>query len=124
LLVGSGLSRAAQIPTGWEITLDLLRRVGLLKGVPDQADWVAWYRNSYKKNPDYSELLSALASTPDERRAILHRYIDASPEDIEQASRVPTTWQWNDAGSEHTFKRAGQGFEGDREEEGFACLTG
>ena len=49
MLVGSGLSRAAQIPTGWEITLDLLRRVGLLKGVPDQADWVAWYRSSYKK---------------------------------------------------------------------------
>lgn len=28
LLLGSGLSSAAQIPTGWEITLDLVRRVG------------------------------------------------------------------------------------------------
>ena len=26
VLVGSGLSRAAEIPTGWEITLDLIRR--------------------------------------------------------------------------------------------------
>jgi hypothetical protein len=28
LLLGSGLSRAANIPTGWEITLDLIRRIG------------------------------------------------------------------------------------------------
>lgn len=27
LLLGSGLFRAAEIPTGWEITLDLIRRV-------------------------------------------------------------------------------------------------
>ena len=35
LLLGSGLSRSAGIPTGWEITLDLIRRVGALKGVKD-----------------------------------------------------------------------------------------
>lgn len=33
LLVGSGLSRAAEIPTGWEITLDLVRRVAAAQGV-------------------------------------------------------------------------------------------
>jgi hypothetical protein len=27
VLLGSGLSRSAEIPTGWEITLDLVRRV-------------------------------------------------------------------------------------------------
>jgi hypothetical protein len=32
LLVGSELSSAAHIPTGWEITLDLVRRAGLLQG--------------------------------------------------------------------------------------------
>lgn len=90
LLLGSGLSSAAQIPTGWEITLDLLRRVGALQGVPEQPDWAAWYRSNSKKDPDYSELLSTLASTTDERRAILHHYIDASPDDIEQNRRVPT----------------------------------
>jgi hypothetical protein len=26
VLLGSGLSRAARVPTGWEITLDLVRR--------------------------------------------------------------------------------------------------
>jgi hypothetical protein len=33
LLLGSGLSRAADIPTGWEITLNLIRRVAMAEGV-------------------------------------------------------------------------------------------
>lgn len=32
LVLGSGVSRAAEIPTGWEITLDPTRRLGLLEG--------------------------------------------------------------------------------------------
>jgi hypothetical protein len=90
LLVGSGLSSAAHIPTGWEITLDLVRRTGLLQGVTEQPDWVVWYRGQFKKEPEYSDLLNALAPTADERRAILHRYIEATPEDIEQNRKVPT----------------------------------
>lgn len=31
-LVGSGVSRAAKIPTGWEITLDLIRRLAAVRG--------------------------------------------------------------------------------------------
>ena len=38
LLLGSGISRAAQIPTGWEITLDLVRRLALLENVEEQVD--------------------------------------------------------------------------------------
>ena len=36
VLLGSGVSRAAQIPTGWEITLDLIRRVAAAQGVSEQ----------------------------------------------------------------------------------------
>jgi hypothetical protein len=90
LLLGSGLSSTAQIPTGWEITMDLVRRVGLLQGATEQADWVAWYQTKFKKEPEYSDLLSTLAPTADERRSILHRYIEATPEDVEQKRRVPT----------------------------------
>lgn len=32
LLLGSGVSRAAKIPTGWEITLDLVRKLANLHG--------------------------------------------------------------------------------------------
>jgi len=41
VLLGSGLSRAAEIPTGWEITLDLIRRVALAQGTEEQPDRAA-----------------------------------------------------------------------------------
>ncbi len=90
LLVGSGLSRAAGIPTGWEVTLDLVRRVGLLKGVKNPSDWVEWYGSAFGKEPGYSDLLDQLSTSPMERRAILHRYIVATPEDLQQGRRTPT----------------------------------
>lgn len=90
LLLGSGISRAAGIPTGWEITLDLIRRVALVQGVNEQADWAAWYRKKAKKEPDYSALLEELGASPEERRSILHSYIEPTQEDREEGRKVPT----------------------------------
>ena len=90
LLLGSGLSRSAEIPTGWEITTDLVRRVATAEKVEEQDDWAQWYRDKHGKEPDYSELLGALASTPAERRSILHSYIEPDEEDREEGRKVPT----------------------------------
>lgn len=84
LLIGSGLSRAAGIPTGWEITLDLVRRVAVLKGEDTAGDPAAWYAKTYGEEPNYSVLLDALASTPAERRAVLHTYIEPQGEGAER----------------------------------------
>jgi len=89
ILVGSGLSRAAGIPTGWEITLDLTRQLAALDGVTEHDDWASWYRDKYGKEPSYSEILDALASTQAERRAILHGFIDAPEgDDTRRATRA------------------------------------
>lgn len=80
VLVGSGLSRSAGISTGWEITLDLVRRYAAVKGVMESEDWPAWYKAQAGSEPNYSELLDALAATPSERREILHGYIEPQPE--------------------------------------------
>lgn len=90
LLLGSGLSRAAEIPTGWEITLDLIRRVARSQGVEDQPDWAAWHRQQSGRDPDYSALLQELASSPEERRSILHSYIEPTEEDREEGRKIPT----------------------------------
>ena len=90
LLLGSGLSRAAQIPTGWEITLDLTRRVGVLEGAEPQADWAAWHQLRFGEEPSYSKLLDALSDTSAERRSILHGYIDPSETDLDTGARQPT----------------------------------
>lgn len=89
-VIGSGLSRAAQIPTGWEITLDLIRRVAIAQGEEEQANWVTWYREKTGKEPDYSELVSELGLSAAERRAILHSYIEPTTEDREEGRKLPT----------------------------------
>jgi hypothetical protein len=76
ILVGSGLSRAAGIPTGWEITIDLIRHLAALDNVNEHDDWAQWYREKYGKEPSYSEIIAEMAATSAERRAVLHRYID------------------------------------------------
>jgi len=90
LLLGSGLSRAAQIPTGWDITLDLTRRVAALEGVYAQPNWAAWHQERFGAPPSYSKLLDALSNTAAERRSILHSYIEPSGQDLETGARRPT----------------------------------
>ena len=90
LLLGSGISRAAEIPTGWEITLDLIRRVAEANGVNDEQDWAKWYAETEGKEPDYSDLLAKLAVTQSERRAILHGYIEPNNTDKDEGRKVPT----------------------------------
>lgn len=87
LLLGSGLSRSAGVPTGWEITLDLIRRLASVQGVADQLDWSTWYREQYKQEPSYSDILDAVATAPAERRAIIHGYIEAG---VDEEIRQPT----------------------------------
>lgn len=89
MLLGSGLSRSAGIPTGWEITLDLIRRLGALDGLTDHDDWPKWYVEKYGKVPSYSEILDSLASTQAERRSILQSYIEAaSGEEVRQPTKA------------------------------------
>lgn len=90
VLLGSGLSRSAEIPTGWEITLDLVRRVATAQGVEAQPDWAKWYREKTGEEPNYSVLLEDIASSPDERRAILHRYIEPDEQDRDEGRKIPT----------------------------------
>jgi len=64
LLVGPGISRAAEIPTGWDITLDLVRRVAVTEGVTEPTDWHAWHVERFGVEPGYLALLDALSSSP------------------------------------------------------------
>jgi hypothetical protein len=90
VLIGSGVSRAAHIPTGWEITLDLIRRVATAQGVEEQPDWAAWYRKETGEEPNYSALLEELALSAEERRSILHSYIEPNDQDRLEKRKVPT----------------------------------
>ncbi len=90
LLLGSGISRSAGIPTGWEITLDLIKRVAQANGVTDVTNWEAWYKETKQQDPSYSNILEELASTSSERRSILNTYIEPIAGEISEKKKVPT----------------------------------
>jgi hypothetical protein len=90
LLLGSGVSRAASVPTGWDVTLDLVRRVAKLAGEDPGADPAAWYQARYGAAPDYSRLLDTIAPAPAERRQVLHGYFEPTEDEREQGLKQPT----------------------------------
>ena len=90
VLVGSGISRAAKIPTGWEITLDLVRKLAALQGDTVEADPETWYREKFGKEPDYSNLLEDLAKTQTERQQLLRSYWEPNEQEREEGDKQPT----------------------------------
>ena len=90
LLLGSGLSSAAGIPTGWDITLDLIRKIAVATKQDCGADPAGWYRETYKSEPDYSSMLDTLAKTPSDRTNLLRGYFEATAEESDQGLKEPT----------------------------------
>ena len=91
VLVGSGISRAAEIPTGWEITLNLVCKLAILRGETAEPDPVAWYRENFRTEPDYSELLEHLARMPAERQQLLRSYWEPNEQERAEGKKQPTT---------------------------------
>lgn len=90
LLLGSGVSRAARIPTGWEVVLDLVRKLAAAQGADCEPDPAAWFQAQYGEEPGYSRLLDALAKTPAERAQILRAYFEPSEEERRDGAKSPT----------------------------------
>lgn len=90
LLLGSGISRSAQIPTGWEITLDLIRKAAVLSGENCNPDPALWYEQKFGAAPDYSELLDKMARTPSERQLLLRGYIEPTEAERARSVKQPT----------------------------------
>lgn len=90
LLLGSGTSRASGIPTGWEMVLDLVRKLAKLEGEicdPDPADW---FRKKHGEEPDYSKLLDGIAKTSAERQQLLRSYFEPTEEERGQGLKLPS----------------------------------
>src|SRR5215210_7210506 len=81
LLLGSGVSRSAGIPTGWGVVEDLITRIASLSGEEPLPDPETWFREKFGEKPSYSNLLDQLAKTPPERNQILRAYFEPDQED-------------------------------------------
>lgn len=96
MLLGSGISRAAQVPTGWEVVLDLIYKVAVLHGEDAsgeaRADPEGWWHGQGHGDPRYDTLLEALAPSVNARRDLLHAYFEPV-DDAEREAGIkrPTT---------------------------------
>ena len=90
LLIGSGVSKSAQIPTGWDITRDLIRQLAAASGESAEPDPEEWYREKYEEAPDYSKLIDGLAKTQAERQQLLRPYFEPNEQEREEGTKQPT----------------------------------
>ena len=90
LLLGSGISRDSGIPTGWEVVLDLIRKVAKLEGEDCEPDPADWFRKKHGAEPDYSKLLDEIAKTPAERQQLLRGYFEPTEDERSQGLKLPS----------------------------------
>ena len=90
VLLGSGVSKAAGIKTGWEITLDLIRKLARSAGADCEPDPERWYNDKFNKEPDYSKIVATLAKTSTEQQQMLRGYVEPTVLDSEKGIRTPT----------------------------------
>lgn len=98
LLLGSGVSTGAGIPTGWGIVQELVRRAAAAHDPGDSgaadaaaADPEAWWAAHGDGQPlGYSNLLGALAPMPAARQHLLAGFFEPGDADAEAGSKVPS----------------------------------
>ena len=90
LLLGSGVSFAAEIPTGEQITSELIKRLAHIKNEVCGSDPKAWYRQFFEEEPDYSILLSQIAKTQNERSNLLKEFFEPSEDEKRRGAKLPT----------------------------------
>lgn len=90
LLLGSGLSMAAGMPTGWDVVVSLARQLAAAHGAPNVPDPVRWYQRQYGRTAGYSRLIEEVAPEPAERARLLGQFFERSVADRHIGCKMPT----------------------------------
>jgi len=91
LLLGSGISQGAAIPTGWEITKNLIVKLAAQRKEDAGPEPDKWYKSTFGEEPDYSKLLLDLsADNQSIRQQLLKPYFEPTEEEEESGLKRPT----------------------------------
>ena len=90
LLLGSGISCAAHIPSGWKVEEDLIHQLALTQGIAEAEDWHQWYEETYHEPASYSALLEALVKTSTERVQLMRPFFEPTDKEKELGWKSPT----------------------------------
>lgn len=77
------------MPTGWEITQDLIQKLARLVG-DTPSDPISWYREKFEADPGYSQILSQLANAPADRSKLLQCYFEPTEDERAEGRKLPT----------------------------------
>ena len=90
VLLGSGISGAAGILTGWGIAMDLIKEMA--KSMEEEApgDPEEWYQQKFGKPINYSDIVEWFGNTQAERTSLLSSYIEPNEDDIREGRKKPT----------------------------------
>lgn len=94
LLLGSGVSTGAGIPTGWQIATDLARQVATQQE-PDVINSPGfreevWWRDRFGEELSYSFLLEQLGQTQAMRQSLVAQFIEPTDDDRSQGLKLPS----------------------------------
>lgn len=89
LLLGSGVS-GGRLPTGREITKDLIRRTAAASGERIDKEPLDWYRSRYREEPTFPGLFTMLKARDGDEEAILDGYFTVAGEEGGRVAPGPT----------------------------------
>jgi len=88
LLLGSGVSRGAGVPSGWDVTVDLVNEIAQMQS-PGITDPLGWYREKFGEEPRYDTVLKRLGKGSADRQALVTRYFEPTLNERNQGVKVP-----------------------------------
>ncbi|RZA27443.1 MAG: hypothetical protein EOP10_00030 [Proteobacteria bacterium] len=74
LLLGSGISLSSGLPSGWDITTDLVKTYATLQGEKLREEPAVWFKAKFGRDPDYSEMMELLQQTSTSRMMLIWKY--------------------------------------------------
>ncbi len=90
LLLGSGISRSAHIPTGWEVETNLIEQLAVSTREMINTDAHQWFKEKYEKDASYSLLLEELVKTPTERVQLMKQFFEPTDDEKSLGWKQPT----------------------------------
>lgn len=90
LLLASGVSRSAGVPTGYEVLLSLIGQIAAAEGAVVPGAQEDWYRDRFGEAPTYDGVLDQLTLSPLERRGLLRGFFEPTSEEADQGLKGPT----------------------------------
>ena len=90
LLLGSGVSRSAGIPTGRDVVKILVQRVADAEGADAGEDPIGWFRRRFGEDPGYSSLVGGLGRSSGDRVNLLRPMFEQTDNDREDGLKLPS----------------------------------